>query len=120
MLSAVELHARLLAQGFSLRVRGEQLIVSPASLLSEQDRAEIGEHRDALIRAIDSVPSGCISPLVCGHGAGICGRVACIVEGEHDQYAEAMAIAQGPDNPHRVPDFGPRSTTRKGANDDAA
>ena len=104
MTSAVELHARLRVQGFTLRVRDDRLIVAPASRLTEQDHADIRDHRDALVTAIDSVPSGRIAPLICGYGPGICGRIACLVGGEHEQFADAVTAARLPDNGHRVPD----------------
>ena len=104
MATAVEVHARLRAQGFTLRVRDGRLIVAPASRLTEQDHADIRDRRDELVTAIDSVPSGCIAPLICGYGPGICGWTACLVDGEHDRFADAVTAARSPDNVHRVPD----------------
>jgi len=104
MTTTVEVHARLRVQGFTLRVRDGRLLVAPASRLTEQDHADVRDHRDALVAAIDSVPSGCIAPLICGYGPGLCGRIACLVEGEHDRFADALSAARLPDNGHRVPE----------------
>ena len=104
MRSAVEVHADLRARGFTLRVCDGRLTVSPASRLTERDRGEIRALRDALIHAVDAVPAGCLAPLACGHGTGICGRISCLVEGERDRFAAAVEAARSPENPNRVPD----------------
>lgn len=70
----------------------------------EDRRGETPDSMGPNAPARHDLPRGCLAVTVCGV-VGICGRPACIPEGQRAAWADAVAAARSPDNPHRVPDF---------------
>lgn len=123
-MSAAQLYVDLLERGFRLRIDDEdRLRVSPGDRLTAADRVAVRRHRDELLAMVGidaepgetavetpapsvisrTTPSGCIAPRVC-LVLGICGRSACIQEGERAAFEAAVLHARAEGNPHRVSD----------------
>lgn len=56
---ALRLAKRLELAGFDLNVKGESLVISPASKLTEEDKTEIRTLRDGLIKVVAGRCTGC-------------------------------------------------------------
>jgi len=116
-MSAERLYRDLLDRGLHLRVDDGRLVVGPRRLLADVDDRAIRQHRDELAtivaleadeqdaapapRRIHDVPSGCLGPTACAV-LGICGRLACMTDEEHDAFAVVVVNARAERNPHRV------------------
>jgi len=49
------------------------------------------------------VPRACLGPSACSV-LGICGRISCLVGGDHDRFSDQIEPARDHNNKHRVPD----------------
>ena len=116
-MSAERLYRDLLDRGLHLRVDDGRLVVGPRRLLTDVDDRAIRQHRDELValvaleadeqdivpapHRIHDVPTLCLGPTACAV-LGVCGRLACLTDAEHETFAVAVGNARAARNLHRV------------------